>query len=322
MRFISFSRGVFETTSLARKDRKWGRNYLLVGLILIGGVIGGFKYWSNNRSLAWGSGGGNGFISPLPAGEAFAKSEAGRSDDGEGTSEGKAERGTEDSSGNGQDNGTGAEGQGLETGGSSEGGRGAAQGGQGGDSTGDAGTQSEGADRQPQQETGLGGGQEESNQGSQPTGEDGGGNSGEVGGSVEGSVRAGSQEEKETLKAYLQEKSSPLGDYVDVLYQEELDAGILNLSRLVVAIAGAEQNFGKVPNFHNAWGIKCGSNTYCHYVSLEEGIKAIVSLLRKPLYGLNGQVTEQDIWRIAGTYAESPKWPYDVAYFWREIEGR
>lgn len=157
-----------------------------------------------------------------------------------------------------------------------------------------------------------------------PIGEGRGEDSRELGGVSEagGSVRAASQEEqeKEALETYLQEKRSPLGDYVELLYQEEKNVNLSGLSRLVVAISGAESNFGKVPHFYNAWGIKCSGNTYCRYLSFEEGIKAVVALLRSPLYGFDGFVSEGDIWRIAPIYAESPVWPYDVAYFWRELE--
>lgn len=93
------------------------------------------------------------------------------------------------------------------------------------------------------------------------------------------------------------------------------------MSRLVVAIAGAESNFGKVSRFHNLWGIKCSSTTYCRYSSFEEGIEAIAALLAGPIYGLGERVEEKDIWRIAPTYAESPRWPGDVVYFWRKLEG-
>ena len=273
-RFSSFSRGVFEDTSLLRKSRKWGRkptrNLLLLGVILrIGGVIGGFKLWSDNGLAYGGSGNGSDFISPLSTGETFA---------GEGSG--------------GRDENAG----------------------EGGNLRREGGTANGGTYDQPE---GFGGTQGESSQGSQPIGEAREGN--------RGSLPEASQEEqseKEKLKVYLQEKSSPLGDYVEVLYQEERNANLSGLSRLVVAIAGAESKFGKLCPVHNAWGIKCGSNTYCQYLSYEEGIKAITSLLRKPLYGFDGQVSEGDIWRIAKIYAESDRWPYSVSFFWNELEGR
>ena len=281
MRFVSFSRGAFETTSLRRKSRKWGRqplNYLLLlgAVLAIGGVIGGIKYRTNNRyAYGWG-GGGNDIISPLSASEAVTGAEASGSDDGKGTGEGTGE-------------GNGGEGNG-------------ANGGTLDQREGDEGTEGQ------------------SSQGDESAGEAREGNRGEE----NGSVREGGQEEglpeKEALKKYLQERSSPLGDYVDFIYQEELNAGIHRLSKLVVAIAGAESNFGKVCPIHNAWGVKCGRATYCVYLSWEESIQAISKLLASPLYGFNGQVNEGDIWRIASIYAESLRWPYDVVYFWRELE--
>jgi len=298
MRFDRFSRGVFESQSLTRKSREWGKgptkHLLLLGAVLaIGGGTYAIKLRSNTGLAYGGRGSGSDFISPLPSDEYLSEGVTGVGEIIEGDGKREAEEGTEESFGNGQDNGTGTEGQGLEAGNSEE---------------------------------GLGRTSGESSQGSQVSGGDGGEVGSELGEAFEGSVpeagQEAQQEEKEKIKAYLQEKSSPLGDYVDVLYEEELNANLSGLSRLVVAIAGAEQNFGKVPNFNNLWGIKCGSTTYCRYVSLEEGIKAIVSLLRKPLYGLNGQVREEDIWRIAGTYAESDRWPQAVVYFWKQLEGR
>ena len=286
-RFESYSRGVFESRQLLSKERKWGTRpssrLVSLGLIVaIGGVIGGIKLWSDNRTVNGWGGSGDSILRPLSTSEAVVRAEASRGDDGQGAGAGEAE----------------------------EGAKGVFR---------EAGSQGEGSE------------------GSGNARESGGGNSEESGrsGQEARAIREGSQEaeeekqkekekqdEKERTYLYLSRRRSPLADFVEEIYQEEEDAGILNLSRLVVAIAGAEQNFGKVSNFHNLWGIKCGSTTYCRYLSLKEGIKAITSLLAGPIYGLGEEVTEEDIWRIAPTYAESSKWPSDVVYFWRKLEGR
>lgn len=286
MRFVSFSRGAFETTSLQRKDREWGKRptnklFLLGTVLAIGGVIGGFKCWTNIGYAFGGSGNGSGVISPLSRVEGSEQAGDNKGVEKEGAL-GETEEGT------GGSFETGTKGQ-ID-----------------GEVDGDT--------------KGKGGNSEESSQGSQRFGEDGEGNSEEESGQLR-EVGQTNERTKEKIQAYLEEKGSELaGSNLDFLYQEELNVGLSGLSRLVVSIAGAESNFGKVCPLHNAWGIKCGSNTYCRYSSWEEGIKAITTLLRQPFYGLGERVTEEDIWRIAPTYAESSRWPYDVAWFWNELK--
>lgn len=272
-RFPDYSRGVFESGSILRHDRKWdggstrSRGVLFVSglLVLIGGVFYVHSRSVESRTISWvfarGSGGADDPLQPL----------------------------------------VGVDGEVIGLGGGSR------SGDDGGDEV-----------------------VSESSVGVVSIEEEGGAESG--GGGESRAVREiGNQEkqeeekekekkEEEEIQEYLERKQSPLAQFAGTIHEGELDAGVSGLSRLVISIAGAESNFGRLSRFHNAWGIKCGLVYYCRYSSWAEGIQAITMLLSGSIYNLGTEVTAEDIWRIAPVYAEDPRWPHNVSYFWWEQE--
>jgi hypothetical protein len=90
----------------------------------------------------------------------------------------------------------------------------------------------------------------------------------------------------EKLRAYLEEKGSPLAPYASNILASPYWSTILGICTI--------EQYGctKGPNF-NLWGIMCGSGRVCAYKSWEESIEAIHSLLTK--YEARGKDTIEEL---------------------------
>ncbi|MFH1601352.1 MAG: hypothetical protein ABIB61_00145 [Candidatus Shapirobacteria bacterium] len=96
-----------------------------------------------------------------------------------------------------------------------------------------------------------------------------------------------------TIKNYLEHYHSPLLPYVDLIFQESLEAGINPY--LVVAIAQQESNLCKKtpPDCFNCWGIGIHSRGTLCFDSYEVGIKKAISYFKEEYVDLGMDTPEE-----------------------------
>lgn len=100
------------------------------------------------------------------------------------------------------------------------------------------------------------------------------------------STRAEKQISEESLRIYLMQRKSPLAEYSSHILASPYWSAIIGICTI--------EQYGctRAPG-NNYWGIMCGRGIVCRYATLEDGIKAIDSLLTK--YEAKGKDTIEEL---------------------------
>jgi hypothetical protein len=119
------------------------------------------------------------------------------------------------------------------------------------------------------------------------------------------------------LRAYLEERKSPLAPYAEV-FITEADKNKLDW-KFLVSVSGVESGYGKhIPaGSYNGWGWGYHNGSVMRFASWDEAIRTISKDIREKYMYQRGA---QDIHDIGRVYAANPMWAHRVITFMNKLE--